>query len=126
MIQKLSKWYDRVYCNHEGKVVIALTILAFSLFFGIIFGMQACSDHFATKRPSTGTVIGKTQTFDKHGNPEYYIYIQDDVTGVVDTKSIYGAYYFTLPEKSKVSYVVYGESDFRNIKVIWKSSSESL
>ena len=125
-MQRLFNWYDRMYYRHEGKVVLTLIILAMFAFGGIIFGMQACSDHFATKRPSTGVVIGKTQTFDKYGDPEYYIYIQDDVTGVIDRKSTNGGMYFTLPEKSKVSYIAYNESDFRNIKLIWKSSSGLL
>ena len=118
MIQKLFKWYDRNYYTHEGTFVIAWIILLGFLCLVIAFGIQACSDHFATKRPSTGVIIGKTQTFDKQGDPEYYIYIQDDVTGVIDRQSTSGGMYFTLPENSKVSYIVYNDSDFRNLNKI--------
>lgn len=105
-----------------------LGYLSVMLLIFVVFAVAVTciGEYVVPKRQSTGVVIMRTQTADRYGTPEYYLYIRDDSTGITIEKDVSGSMYAYCPKGKKLSYVVYNEFTIHNIKLIWKNSSESL
>lgn len=107
-------WIDDGMDSKYGFIFFLGTIVAALMVFLIAL---VAIGYYVPKRQSTGVVVMRVQTADKYANPEFYLYIKDDSTGVTIEEEVGGGTYAACKEGRKLNYELYDESNIHKLKI---------